>query len=142
MNKAVKSDNPYFNTLLRILATRCMMQAVYFSSGMLQVEDYFHYGLACPIYTHFTSPIRRYADIIVHRLLAVSINADSTYSELLDKRKTQELCNNLNYRNRMAQNAGRASVALHTHVSIGLLVLIYLTNHKTYHFIFCLVVLP
>lgn len=54
-----KVDNfPYFNTLLRILATRCMMQAVYFCSGM--DSDFHHYGLASPIYTHFTSPIRRY----------------------------------------------------------------------------------
>lgn len=60
LDSAVKPDNAYFNTMLRILATRCMMQALYFSSGMLQPEDYFHYGLACPIYTHFTSPIRRY----------------------------------------------------------------------------------
>jgi hypothetical protein len=59
----------------------------------------------------------RYADIIVHRLLAVSIGADVTYPELLDKRKSQALSHNLNYRNRMAQYAGRASVALHTHVS-------------------------
>lgn len=59
LNEANVPDNPYFNTMLRILATRCMMQAVYFTSGMLQPEEYFHYGLACPIYTHFTSPIRR-----------------------------------------------------------------------------------
>lgn len=54
--------------------------------------------------------------MIVHRLLAVSIGADSTYPDLMDKRKTDKLCQNLNYRKRMAQYAGRASVALHTHV--------------------------
>lgn len=58
----------------------------------------------------------RYADIIVHRLLAACIGADSTYSDLLDKRKSAHLCNNLNYRNRMAQYAGRASVTLNTHL--------------------------
>lgn len=52
----------------------------------------------------------------MHRLLAACIGADSTYSELLDKRKTALLCNNLNYRNRMAQYAGRASVSLNTHL--------------------------
>ncbi|XP_077301036.1 exosome complex exonuclease RRP44-like protein Dis3 [Arctopsyche grandis] len=116
LNDAVMDDNPFFNTMLRILATRCMMQAVYFASGTLQKNDFFHYGLACPIYTHFTSPIRRYADIIVHRLLAACIGADSTYTELLDRRVTSKLCENLNYRNRMAQYAGRASVALNTHL--------------------------
>nr|XP_043901873.1 exosome complex exonuclease RRP44 [Solea senegalensis] len=109
---------PYFNTLLRILATRCMMQAVYFCSGM--DSDFHHYGLASPIYTHFTSPIRRYADIIVHRLLAVAIGADSTYPDLMDKHKHTDkhkqsaLSNNLNYRHKMSQYAQRASVAFHT----------------------------
>ncbi|PNF38325.1 Exosome complex exonuclease RRP44 [Cryptotermes secundus] len=116
LDNAVRPDNAYFNTMLRILATRCMMQAVYFASGMVQRDEFFHYGLAAPVYTHFTSPIRRYADVIVHRLLAVSIGADVTYPDLLDKRKSHSLCHNLNYRNRMAQYAGRASVALHTHL--------------------------
>ncbi|XP_041803494.1 exosome complex exonuclease RRP44 [Chelmon rostratus] len=102
----------YFNTLLRILATRCMMQAVYFCSGM--DSDFHHYGLASPIYTHFTSPIRRYADIIVHRLLAVAIGADTTYPDLMDKHKQSALSNNLNYRHKMSQYAQRASVAFHT----------------------------
>ncbi|XP_075920883.1 exosome complex exonuclease RRP44-like [Petromyzon marinus] len=54
---AVPGAPPYLNTLLRILATRCMMQAIYFCSGM--EPDTHHYGLATAIYTHFTSPIRR-----------------------------------------------------------------------------------
>lgn len=116
LDLAVKEDNVYFNTMLRIIATRCMLQAVYFSSGMVQREDFFHYGLASPIYTHFTSPIRRYADIVVHRLLAACIGADATYPDLMDKKKSSAICQNLNYRNRMAQYAGRASVALHTHL--------------------------
>ncbi|XP_063925584.1 exosome complex exonuclease RRP44 [Zophobas morio] len=116
LDEAIKKDNPYLNTMFRILATRCMLQAVYFASGAFQKEDYYHYGLAVPLYTHFTSPIRRYADIIVHRLLAVICGSDATYPDLLDKKKTTDLCQNLNYRNRMAQYAGRASIAFNTHL--------------------------
>ena len=67
LNQAVDPNNVYMNTMLRMIATRCMMQAVYFASGTIEEPLFKHYGLACPIYTHFTSPIRRYADIIVHR---------------------------------------------------------------------------
>ena len=116
LDKAVLVDEPYFNTMLRILATRCMMQALYFCSGVIPEDDFHHYGLATPIYTHFTSPIRRYSDLVVHRLLAVTIRADSTYPDLLNKEKTQKLSNLLNHRHKNAQYAARASIHLHTHL--------------------------
>ena len=43
------------------MATRCMLSAEYFCSGSVSRDTFGHYGLASPIYTHFTSPIRRYA---------------------------------------------------------------------------------
>lgn len=47
------SAEPYLNTLARIMTTRCMMQAVYACSGVLNYADYYHYGLATDIYTVF-----------------------------------------------------------------------------------------
>lgn len=48
--------------------------ALYFCSGMLQDQTQFrHYALNVPLYTHFTSPIRRFADVLVHRLLAAAL---------------------------------------------------------------------
>ena len=54
------------------MATRAMSEAQYFSTGAYQHDQYSHYGLAASHYTHFTSPIRRYADIIVHRQLLLT----------------------------------------------------------------------
>lgn len=45
---------PEFNTLVRIMATRCMLAAEYFCSGSVSKDAFGHYGLASPIYTHFT----------------------------------------------------------------------------------------
>lgn len=50
---------------MRYLATQAMIQAQYFSTGSKPPEDYSHYGLHLDLYTHFTSPIRRYADLVV-----------------------------------------------------------------------------
>ncbi|KAJ2000388.1 exosome catalytic subunit dis3 [Coemansia thaxteri] len=117
LDRAVLDSDPYFNNLLRILTTRCMMQAQYFCSGSCTPEEFRHYGLATGIYTHFTSPIRRYADVMVHRLLHASIDRDAVYgSELTDKIKMNEQSDVLNHRHRMAQQASRSSVELYTNL--------------------------
>ncbi|KAM9720259.1 DIS3-like exonuclease 2 [Menidia menidia] len=60
--------------VLTHMCSRPMQMALYFCSGVLKDQQHFkHYALNVPLYTHFTSPIRRYADIIVHRLLASSL---------------------------------------------------------------------
>ncbi|KJH49007.1 RNB-like protein [Dictyocaulus viviparus] len=112
LNRAVDENNPMLNRLLRMLTTRCMTQAVYFSAGTVPIQQYQHFGLACPIYTHFTSPIRRYADVIVHRLLAACIGADEIPPGLLSQANIQAISQNINYRHKNAQYAGRASVQL------------------------------
>ncbi|XP_053552373.1 DIS3-like exonuclease 2 [Bombina bombina] len=56
------------------MCSRPMQMAMYFCAGALNDEMLFrHYALNVPLYTHFTSPIRRFPDVIVHRLLAASI---------------------------------------------------------------------
>ncbi|KAF8940521.1 hypothetical protein EDD21DRAFT_380965 [Dissophora ornata] len=117
LDNAVIPEEPYFNKLLRIMTTRCMMQALYFCSGSMTVPEFRHYGLATEIYTHFTSPIRRYSDVMVHRQLHAAIDHTISYGpELTDKESMNELCGVLNHRNRMAQQAARSSVELFTHL--------------------------
>ncbi|KAL7071884.1 hypothetical protein ACQ4LE_009010 [Meloidogyne hapla] len=68
---------------LNQLLIKCMNLAQYFCTGAVDgPSDFYHYGLGVDFYTHFTSPIRRYPDIIVHRLLAASLKytPDPDYS--------------------------------------------------------------
>ncbi|XP_008574070.1 PREDICTED: DIS3-like exonuclease 2 isoform X3 [Galeopterus variegatus] len=65
--------------VLTNMCSRSMQMALYFCSGVLQDQVQFqHYALNVPLYTHFTSPIRRFADVLVHRLLAATLG----YGEL------------------------------------------------------------
>ncbi|KAM9886882.1 hypothetical protein OXX69_013554, partial [Metschnikowia pulcherrima] len=99
-----------FNTLIRIMSTRCMMAAEYFSSGVYGYPDYRHYGLAVDIYTHFTSPIRRYCDVVAHRQLAGAIGYEMLDLSHRDKNKMELITKNINRRHRNAQFAGRSSI--------------------------------
>lgn len=110
LDKCVLPTEPFFNTLIRIMATRCMMSAEYFVAGTQAYSEFGHYGLASEIYTHFTSPIRRYADLVVHRQLAAAIEYENLQEGLQSKVKLEAVCRNINVRHRNAQQAGRASI--------------------------------
>lgn len=110
LDRCVDPAEPFFNTLVRIMATRCMMSAEYFCSGTQAYPEFRHYGLASEIYTHFTSPIRRYADLVAHRQLAAAIDYEPLDPSLHSKGKLEGVCKNINVRHRNAQMAGRASI--------------------------------
>ncbi|XP_043072592.1 DIS3-like exonuclease 2 isoform X2 [Puntigrus tetrazona] len=72
--------------VLTHMCSRAMQMASYFCTGALKDENSFsHYALNVPLYTHFTSPIRRYVDVIVHRLLAASLNCGPPLSLSLEE---------------------------------------------------------
>jgi exosome complex exonuclease DIS3/RRP44 len=110
LDRCEDPNDPYFNTLLRIMSTRCMMAAEYFPSGSYGYPEFRHYGLAVDIYTHFTSPIRRYCDVVAHRQLAGAIGYENLDLSHRDKTKMELIVKNINRRHRNAQFAGRASI--------------------------------
>ncbi|KAI1470945.1 RNB-domain-containing protein [Daldinia caldariorum] len=118
LDQCVDPREPFFNTLVRIMATRCMMSAEYFCAGTQAFPEFRHYGLASEIYTHFTSPIRRYADLVAHRQLAAAIEYEPMHPAVRSRGRLEAVCKNINVRHRNAQLAGRASVAYYVGQSL------------------------
>ncbi|KAF1744980.1 hypothetical protein MXB_495 [Myxobolus squamalis] len=117
LEKATLASDPFVNKIIKIISIRCLQQASYICSGCHNFESYFHYGLAEPLYTHFTSPIRRYPDIIVHRLLAAAIkSSNSDIVSIYDSNTIQQMCDFLNRRHTSAQLASRESIKLHLYL--------------------------
>lgn len=86
--------------LIETVALRAMMKAKY------SVHNIGHYGLAFDYYTHFTSPIRRYPDTMVHRLLTKYQQGGRS----ANKQHYEELCEHSSDMELVAQNAERDSI--------------------------------
>jgi ribonuclease R len=86
--------------IIETLALRCMAKALY------STQNIGHYGLAFEYYTHFTSPIRRYPDIIAHRLLAHYL----TGGKPADAADYQQKCKHSSAMEQLAADAERASI--------------------------------
>ena len=85
---------------IETVALRAMMKARY------SVHNIGHYGLAFDYYTHFTSPIRRYPDMMVHRLLTKYQNG----ARSANKEKYEELCEHCSDMEQISMNAERDSI--------------------------------
>ncbi|KAJ3407400.1 hypothetical protein CcCBS67573_g00410 [Chytriomyces confervae] len=73
-------DKQEVQDVLRQLAIKPMQRAKYFCTGLLPSSHWVHYALNVPMYTHFTSPIRRYCDLVVHRQLQAALDAEAGQS--------------------------------------------------------------
>ncbi len=107
-NSIAKSFNKLFHNisgkaeenLIESVALRTMAKAVY------SADNHGHYGLSFSHYTHFTSPIRRYADLMVHRLLEHYLNGGKS----ANKEELEEQCKHISEQERIAIDAERMSV--------------------------------
>ncbi|MBR9922433.1 MAG: ribonuclease R [Bacteroidetes bacterium] len=99
MTKAAQKDPSV--ALLQPIAIRTMSKAAYSS------DNIGHYGLGFDYYTHFTSPIRRYSDVLVHRILERNIDGKTLR---MKKSALEEQCQHISSQERRAMSAERESI--------------------------------
>ena len=108
-NSLFKVEDAEIRKGMETLLLKSMQRAKYFIAGKTAQHIWPHYALNLPLYTHFTSPTRRYADVLVHRQLEAALSEGKVeYTEDLENLvKTVEACNT---KKDSAQNAQEQSV--------------------------------
>ncbi|GAW81663.1 exosome complex exonuclease RRP44 [Plasmodium gonderi] len=119
INNINLKDDQILSNILKILITKCMNEAVFISGYNVHNNEMLrHYGLAADIYTFFTSPIRRYADIMVHRILNHIYDIEKLDNKYVDVIYLNKQISLLNEKYRNARFAGRASVEFFSYLYI------------------------
>jgi len=107
-------ESPDARMMWDTLLKKAMYPAVYFCAGMLDIAKYGHYAMNEPLYTHFTSPIRRYADVLVHRQLeSVLANGNGTEVKFnMDRDAVAKIAQQCNIKKQNAKLAQEQSAHL------------------------------
>ncbi|KZT74372.1 RNB-domain-containing protein [Daedalea quercina L-15889] len=106
-------NDPTARKTLELYLRKASSSAKYFCTGMLDIAKYGHYALNIPLYTHFTSPIRRYADILVHRQLDSILQGGSEPKFTMDRDAVAKVAQQCNIKRDSAKLAQEQSTHLY-----------------------------
>ncbi|KAI0723289.1 RNB-domain-containing protein [Earliella scabrosa] len=112
-------EDPTARTILELLLQKASPRAKYFCAGMLDIAKYGHYALNVPLYSHFTSPIRRYADILVHRQLDAILQGGGEPKFNMDRDAVAKVAQQCNIKRDSAKLAQEQSAHLYLCVLIS-----------------------
>lgn len=79
--EAISDDK--LRKLVSVIVLKTLKMPKYFCAGTYDIAKYSHYALNVPLFTHFTAPSRRFADILVHRQLEYALSSDGKYDCIL-----------------------------------------------------------
>ncbi|KAI8985503.1 hypothetical protein BDB01DRAFT_788489 [Pilobolus umbonatus] len=87
-------EDSELSQLVSVLVLKTMLPPKYFCTGVFDISKYAHYASGVPLFTHFTAPLRRFADIIVHRQLESCLLGEKHF--FLDRDTVQKLAQHCN----------------------------------------------
>ncbi|KAL6451386.1 SSD1 Virulence protein SSD1 [Candida maltosa Xu316] len=108
-NSILKIEDPVKRKCVETLLYKCMSRGKYYVAGKQDADSYAHYYFNLPLYTHFTAPLRRYADLIVHRQLKSVLNKETENKDLDSLKATADYCN---FKKDCAANAQEQAIHL------------------------------
>lgn len=109
-NSILKIEDPVKRQCIETLLFKSMPKPKYYIAGKQDSDSYGHYYLNLPLHTHFTAPLRRFADLIVHRQVKAVINKTTSEPNNLEALKT--IADYCNFKKDCAANAQEQAIHL------------------------------